>query len=342
MDGIVLLAKQPGITSFKSLNSVKKALNTKKVGHTGTLDSFAQGLMVVCVGKMTKLAGRITEFDKSYEAVIKFGEETDTLEYTGKIIKTAELPELKELEESVKKYTGVQMQKPPLFSAIHVDGKRASDLARQGNEAVIPERKIQVYSAQIMETLLNEENKVLACRINFSVSKGTYIRSLARDIAMDCGSAGHLIGLYRTKVGNFNITDAAGFSLMKDFNIQNCLSEVKKWKEIKEKVSEHNLFVKDENFTLMDEIIKKDTVSKIKYFDEATAAECGFESIHILEERFSKDFKNGKPVLKQWFREIIDKITSDKLLAVFSDKNDFLGLIEKKDFKHFKYIFVVN
>ena len=93
-DGIVLLAKQPNQTSFYSLNSVKKALGTSKVGHTGTLDSFAQGLLVVCVGKMTKLAGNITEFDKSYEAVIKFGEETDTLEYTGKVIKKLVFPKL--------------------------------------------------------------------------------------------------------------------------------------------------------------------------------------------------------------------------------------------------------
>ena len=86
-DGIVLLAKRPGPTSFASLNSVKKSLNTTKVGHTGTLDSFAQGLLVVCTGRLTKLAGNITAFDKSYQAVIHFGKETDTLEYTGNVIK---------------------------------------------------------------------------------------------------------------------------------------------------------------------------------------------------------------------------------------------------------------
>ena len=91
-DGIILLAKQPGLTSFSSLNSVKKALNTKKVGHTGTLDSFAQGLLIVCTGRLTRLAGRITEFNKTYQAVIKFGEETDTYEYTGKITKKTVLP----------------------------------------------------------------------------------------------------------------------------------------------------------------------------------------------------------------------------------------------------------
>ena len=128
-DGIVLLAKKTGLTSFTALNSVKKALNTTKVGHTGTLDSFAQGLLVVCCGRLTRLAGNITEFDKSYEAVIKFGEETDTLEYTGQIIRRAPLPSLEALEASVKKYTGKQLQAPPAFSALHANGKRASDLA---------------------------------------------------------------------------------------------------------------------------------------------------------------------------------------------------------------------
>lgn len=140
-DGIVLLSKRTGETSFSSLYNVKKALGTKKVGHTGTLDSFASGLLVICTGKLTKLVSNITEFDKTYEAVLKFGEETDTLEYTGSVIKKTDLPDLAKLEEVLQKYKGEMLQKPPIYSAIHIDGKRASDLARKGVEADIPKEK---------------------------------------------------------------------------------------------------------------------------------------------------------------------------------------------------------
>ena len=111
------------------------------------MDSFAQGLLVVCTGRLTKLAGCITEFDKSYSAVIKFGEETDTLEYTGEVIKTANLPTIDALNEAINKFTGKILQAPPAFSAIHVNGKRASDLAREGKTVEIPPRPITVFEA---------------------------------------------------------------------------------------------------------------------------------------------------------------------------------------------------
>ena len=104
--GIILYDKKPGVTSFSALGKIKKVLDTKKVGHTGTLDLFAQGLLVVCVGSLTRLAGLITAFDKEYEAKIIFGEQTDTLDPTGQVVKTAPLPTLAALKESLKKFTG--------------------------------------------------------------------------------------------------------------------------------------------------------------------------------------------------------------------------------------------
>ena len=235
MDGIVLLAKQPGLTSFSSLFNVKKALKTTKVGHTGTLDSFAQGLLVVCTGRLTRLAGNITEFDKEYKAVISFGSETDTLEYTGNIIKETALPTEQALISAVESFIGPQQQVPPQFSALHVNGKRASDIARKGGEISLPPRPITVYKAEITELEKNAQGLVENCMITFRVSKGTYIRSLARDIADKCGSSGHLIGLYRTRVGNFCIEDAAGFSLLSDFTISACKKAVESWKKADEK-----------------------------------------------------------------------------------------------------------
>ena len=354
-DGIVLLAKQPNQTSFYSLNSVKKALGTSKVGHTGTLDSFAQGLLVVCVGKMTKLAGNITEFDKSYEAVIKFGEETDTLEYTGKVIKKTGLPKLDVLESVVKQHIGLQMQTPPDFSAIHINGKRASDLARAGQQAEIPKRQINVFDARISESLLDGDGNVTACKIFFSVSKGTYIRSLARDIARECGSCGHLIGLYRTKVGNFKIEDAAGYGLLEAFTIESCINRACQYRrQMSEVVGLEKADAKSQsgkksellnNLDIQkDEIVKKEITERIKSFDKEAAAQCGFYTLNLKDAGYEKEIENGKKIQKSWFCENTGSIPEDSDIAVFS-ADRFCALIHKapeKEKMSFFYKFVVK
>lgn len=341
MDGLVLLAKQPGLTSFSSLFNVKKALNTTKVGHTGTLDSFAQGLLVVCTGKLTHLTGNIIEFDKSYSAVIEFGYETDTLEYTGNVVKTSDLPELENLKKSIEKYKGPLMQYPPQFSAIHVNGKRASDLMREGVSVKIEPRNITVYNSNLVEYKLNDEGKVLACRIDFVVSKGTYIRSLARDIGLDAGSLGTLSGLYRTKVGNFKVEDAAGFTLLKEFNIENALKEKQKYFE--ELSLSKNPAVKSEKTpyveTEEDALIKKEILESIYPFSEDCAKLCGFEILHLKKE-YEFSFKNGKPVLYQMFEEYTKDFTPGTKFAVFSE-GIFTGLVQKTDLKHLNYVFVI-
>jgi len=206
--GIILYNKKPGITSFSSLGIIKKVLGTKKVGHTGTLDLFAQGLLVVCVGSLTRLAGLITAFDKEYEALIVFGERTDTLDPTGQVVQTAPLPTLEALKESLKKFTGKLMQRPPEFSAIKIGGKRASDLTREGKTAVMPERPIEVYESELLDAQV-KDGLVQSARVRFLVSKGTYIRCLARDIGEDLKSAARLQELKRTRVGNFLLEDAS-------------------------------------------------------------------------------------------------------------------------------------
>ena len=130
------------------------------------------------------------------------------------------------MENALEEFKGKIMQTPPAFSAIHIDGKRASDLAREGKTAQLKPRPVTVFDAKIIETKLNSDNLVEYAQIDFSVSKGTYIRSLARDIAYECGSAAHLVGLYRTKVGNFRIEDAAGFSDLEDFSIENAIKNI--------------------------------------------------------------------------------------------------------------------
>lgn len=329
-NGILLFAKKPGPTSFSAIGSVKRGLGTTKVGHTGTLDSFAQGLLVVCIGSLTKLAGNITAFNKSYKAVIKFGQETDTLEFTGKTVKTAPLPSKEALKKAVKKYTGKIMQTPPLFSAIHINGKRASELAREGKTETLPARPVTVYNAEIEEVKLTDKNLVEYALINFEVSKGTYIRSLARDIAAECGSAAHLTGLFRTKVGEFKIENAAGFSFLKDFSIDNSIKTA-------EEFMKNNLPPEKDTEELYEQIR-----SHLLNLDEKTAALCGFKTAVISDENAENDFKNGKKLLKSMFQNDIINFPADTQIAVFNQKNNFIGLIWINEQKKLSYKFVLN
>lgn len=340
MDGIILLAKQPGITSFTSLHQVKRAIKSTKVGHTGTLDNFAQGLLVVCTGRLTRLAGAITDFDKTYKAVIKFGEETDTLDYEGEVIKSAELPTLEVLEKNLKQFVGKQMQKPPLYSAIHVEGKRASDLVRSGAEIDLPEREITVYEAKILETMCDGD-KVSACMIEFTVSKGTYVRSLARDLAKACGSAGHLEGLYRTRVGNFNIEDSAFYNELPDFTIKNCLKIAEERKALlaipKEPLKEKPKYDAEKDQVIYDQIL-----SKMQAVTPELAGECGFNTINLATMEGYDDFMNGRPLKNRLFVEDLYQIPNSTVSAVFAPEGQFAGLINKDENGKIRYKLVIN
>ncbi len=337
-DGIVLLAKKVGLTSFTALTDVKRALGITKVGHTGTLDSFAQGLLVVCTGRLTKLAGYITAFDKDYSAVIKFGEETDTLEYTGKVVRTAPLPTEEDLYKAVEKFTNTYDQVPPVFSSIHVDGKRASELVRKGKEAEIPPRKVTIYKAQISELLKNQDNKVLYARIDFSVSKGTYIRSLARDIANECGSAAFLAGLYRTKVGTFKIEDAAGYEGVKDFTIQTAINNMEKELEA---MSKNSLTYQKYSFDEERKEIQAQILKCIKPFDTQTSTLCGFTNLKLKDEQARQDYYNGKPIRSGLFGTDLHALPNNTLCAVYTPGNIFTGLFEKNAQGRLHTLFVI-
>ena len=329
MDKIVLLAKQPGITSFTSLYNVKRAFNTTKVGHTGTLDNFAQGLLVVCTGRLTKLAGNIIEFDKSYKAVLRFGAETDTLDYEGSVVKTAPLPDEETVRKVVASFVGEQDQKPPVFSAIHVDGKRASELVRKGVDVELPSRKINVYSAQIFDIEKNEDGLVSECLIDFSVSKGTYIRCLARDIGLACGSAAHLIGLYRTRVGNFNVEASAGYDLLPPFDIATC----------KLHASQQKLTAQADDKDIQQQIIETS-----RDFDEQTSSLCGFINLHLKDAQSEQDFRFGRPLHKSFFTEKVLINTPQDIFAIFTSAGLFCGLLECKNFErqHLGYKMVIQ
>jgi len=200
--GLLLLNKQPGVTSFGALAEVKRAFNTGKVGHTGTLDKFAGGLLVVLCGKALKLAPWFSRCDKQYLANIRFGVETDTLDPEGSPIAEAAAPSREAVEQILNQFTGEIMQEPPAYSAIHVNGKRASALARNGEAPVMKKRPIHIYRLELRSWDPPCADIFVHC------SSGTYIRSLARDIALAAGSRAHLAGLLRTRIADFRLEDA--------------------------------------------------------------------------------------------------------------------------------------
>jgi len=200
--GLILLRKQPGITSFDSLRDIKRALGTGKAGHTGTLDKFAEGLLLVLIGRALKLSQWFTHCDKQYEGTVCFGAETDTLDPEGAVIANAPLPSRETVEQAFSQFRGKIEQAPPAYSAIHVDGERASALARRGEAPEMRKRPVEIYRLELLSWEPPHAKIFVHC------SSGTYIRSLARDIALAAGSRAHLTALLRTQVAGFKLENA--------------------------------------------------------------------------------------------------------------------------------------
>jgi len=202
LSGLVLLRKPEGITSFQALSPIKKAIGSSKVGHAGTLDRFAHGLLVVLAGSYARLAPYVVAGEKLYRGVVAFGSETDTLDPEGEIVAEAPIPDRFDLEKSLSQFRGPIMQKPPAYSAVHVGGKRAYEIALKGGVPELKERRVEIFS---LELLTYEEGAAL---LEVRCSSGTYIRSLARDIALSCGSRAHLTALERLSIGPFGVDEA--------------------------------------------------------------------------------------------------------------------------------------
>ncbi len=322
--GIVLYAKKSGLTSFSSLWSVKKSLNTEKVGHTGTLDSFADGLLVVLTGSLTHLVPHITRFTKTYKAVVCFGKETDTLDPTGKIIKEGFVPSKEQIESALPQFRGAILQVPPEFSALHVNGKRASDLVREGKEVRLEERQLFIYKNELVDYRDGYALMEITC------SKGTYIRALARDIAKSIGTCAHLVALRRTQVGPFYLDDAACADELPEFTIENAISR-KSFHEEKPKAKPSELSKIREKFIM---------------FSPEVAFKCGFES-DIIKKEAEKSYLNGRPLSMKMFspvshEHIENEIFSQSEIAVFYDDVFFAGMIQKNPDKKLSYGFVVR
>ena len=218
--GKILIDKPAGITSFGVVARVRRALGEKlgkkkvKVGHTGTLDPFATGLLVLLYGKETKNAMALTKLDKVYEAEIILGEVSSTGDPEGEILKVefSKTPNLEEISKVCEKFTGKITQIPPAFSAIKIDGKRAYDLARKGEKVEIPAREVEIFNLEILSY------EFPSLKIRTHVSSGTYIRTLAEDIGKTLGTGAYCRELRRTKIADFDISDAIS---LEDLGIEN-------------------------------------------------------------------------------------------------------------------------
>ena len=225
MQGLLLLNKPEGITSFSAVSAVKRIAGEKRVGHTGTLDPMATGVLPILLGRATVLSGLMLDADKRYTAKIKLGTVTDTDDITGEIITRNKVDISEEkLKEALTHFTGKIKQTPPMYSAIKKDGVRLYKLAREGKTAEIPSRDIEIYSIDVLKSL-NEDFEFV---IDTHVSKGTYIRSLARDIGEYLGCGATLAGLERTYASGFNISECMPLDKLSGENIgEYILSEEK-------------------------------------------------------------------------------------------------------------------
>ena len=206
MDGIIVVNKPKGYTSHDVVAKLRKILKIKKIGHTGTLDPNATGVLPLLIGKGTLLSSLLIEHDKIYKATIKLGKETDTLDGEGKVITEENIPKKALEKENVKNilqcFLGINQQIPPMYSAIKVNGKKLYEYARSGQEVELKPRQIEIYSIELNEIKYDEITFTVHC------SKGTYIRSLCADIAKKLGTVGYMKELERLKVGRFNIENS--------------------------------------------------------------------------------------------------------------------------------------
>ncbi len=217
-DSVILIDKPAGMTSFGVVARLRRVLSKElakkaKVGHTGTLDPFATGLMIIVTGKECRNAGTYTKLDKVYEATLTLGQTSTTGDPEGELTTVSDTqPTREQVAEVLTHFTGEIKQRPPIFSAIKIDGQRAYKLARDGQQIEMPERSVSVYSLELVEYTYPE------VRIRTHVSSGTYIRSLSVDIGAALGTGAYCSQLRRTRIADYDIADAKQLG---DFGITN-------------------------------------------------------------------------------------------------------------------------
>lgn len=218
MKGILIVNKPKGYTSQDVVSKVKKILDIKKAGHTGTLDPLATGILPVMLGEYTKLSKYLIEHDKTYIAKIRLGEKSSTGDLEGEIIENksinSKLLDKENVSNVLSSFKGKQLQTPPIYSSIKINGKKLYEYAREGKKVEIPKREIKIYDIKLLNIVNNEIEFEVSC------SKGTYIRTLCEDIAEKLETVGLMSSLIRTKVDNFTIDDSIELDKLDKSNIK--------------------------------------------------------------------------------------------------------------------------
>lgn len=305
LSGIINVYKEKGYTSFDVVAKLRGILKTKKIGHTGTLDPDAEGVLPVCLGKATKVCDLLTDKDKEYEAVILLGTVTDTQDITGEILiqKQVTVTEA-EVQDAVLSFIGDYMQIPPMYSALKVNGKKLCDLAREGITVERAARPVKILDIEILKVELPRVHMRVTC------SKGTYIRTLCQDIGEKLGCGACMESLLRTRVSQFDVKDALR------------LSEIEK-------------LVAEESLGLPKEEWKSGQFSFLQATDAVFLQYDGT----VVKAEFEKLLYNGNRMRPEMF-EKYDKSWENESIRVYDKAGHFIGIykfdIERKDYKPLK------
>lgn len=282
-DGVLIVNKPLGMTSRDVVNIISGIFKTKKVGHAGTLDPLASGVLIICIGKYTKLVEILTGTEKIYEFGASLGIETDTLDMEGKIVDEKEciLSEY-DIDEAITNFPHSYLQEVPIYSAVHVEGKKLYEYARNGEEVILPKRKVEIYSLKRVSDVIIKNNHTLF-KGEIKVSKGTFIRSFVKDFAKSLNTIGTLNSLTRIRQGNFSINDS--------YTIEDIRNGNYKFVDIKTCLSDYPIYEVEEEYletikngALIDKRYKEDKVV-LKYKD----------TILAIYQTYEKDKNKMKP-----------------------------------------------
>ena len=280
MNGILIIDKPKGITSRDVVNNVVKRFNTKKVGHTGTLDPIATGVLVVCVGSATKLVDELTSHDKEYIASVELGTLTDTLDNTGKILNEEKCIKTKEeIIDALNSFKGKYMQEVPIYSAVKINGKKLYEYARENIDIELPKREVEISNIELVSDIEYKDDKTYFS-FKCCVSKGTYIRSLIRDIAHKLNTVGIMTDLRRIRQGKFDIENSVTIDNINENSLIDIV-DVLDYKKIELTSNKEKEVL---NGAIIDNIYDSDEVLFIKD-SEAIA----------LYKKYDKDNKKLKP-----------------------------------------------
>ena len=285
MDGILVINKEKDYTSRDVVNIVGKRIGTRKIGHTGTLDPMACGVLVLCVGKGLKVVDLITSYNKEYIAKVRLGILTDTLDITGNVIDTKSVNVSKnDIVNVLNSFLGKSIQEVPKYSAVKVNGKKLYEYARNNIDIELPKRDIEIYDIELLGDV-DYINNYVEFSFRVSVSKGTYIRSLISDIGNKLGTYGCMIELVRTKQGNFLIKDSYTLDDIENNNYK--LLNIRDILDIEKVVVDGDLLKKIQNGAVVDKFFDSDMALILDKFDN----EIGIYQIYDKDNKKVKPYK---------------------------------------------------